>query len=457
MTSVLNLHKIQTITITIKGTAMTNKSNEDLKNHVGKAYMTKEITDAVCEEAYTMLVKSRMRLLFKQPFFGQLALRLELIQADRSWCPTAATDGRKFYYNPAFITELDDKENVFLVAHELGHCMYQHFIRRGDRDPKLFNIAGDYVINNTLDTELVKKGDNYARVIDYVKPYLDHKYDDWTTEEVYDDLLEQQQNGGKPEDNGELIDVHIDMSGGGDSGEDGGDGVEVEGSGAGRPKPYTEEQAGELANELDDAIFQAAATAGADNVPKDIARMIRKLTEPKMDWREILRAQVESSIRSNFTFMRPNRKGWHMSAILPAMDRDVKVDVALAIDTSGSISQQMLTEFVSEIAGIMDQYDQYRLRIWQFDTQVYGYEEFHSEEGKDIREYEIRGGGGTDFDVNWSFMEKRDIQPDQFVMFTDGQPWQSWGNPDYCDTVFLINPVYGRPTAPFGQTIYFDN
>lgn len=441
---------------------MTQKENEDLAKHQNKPYMTMEITQDVMDRARDTLVKARMSLLFKHPFFGQLALRLTLTPADRSWCPTAATDGRKFYYNPAFIVELDDKENVFLVAHELGHCIYEHFMRRTGRDPKLWNIAGDYIINNTLENEIVR-GNDYARVITYVKPFLDHKYDGWTTEEVYDDLLEQQQNGGKPEEDGDLIDVHIDLEGSGGQGGDDGDGVEVEGQGgdgegdlAKKPGGMSEEEKKQLQNELKDAMIQAAQSAGAGNVPGDMKRMITDLLEPQMDWREIIRAQVESSLKSNFTWLRPNRKGWHMSAVLPGMDRDMMIDVALAIDTSGSISQSMLTDFVSEIAGIMEQYEDYRIRIWQFDTNVYGYDEFTSDDGRDIREYEIKGGGGTDFDVNWTYMKQNEIEPDQFIMFTDGQPWNSWGDPDYCDTVFLIHCRYGKPEAPFGQSVYYD-
>src|SRR6056297_1491990 len=447
---------------------MTQKANEDLKRHEGKEYMTMEITDAVMNQARETLIKARMGLLFKHPFFGQLALRLTLTPADRKWCPTAATDGKKFYYNPAFIANLDDKENVFLVGHELGHCIYEHMIRRGGRDPKLYNIAGDYIINNMLDTEMVQ-GKDYARVITYVKPFLDHKYDGWSSEEVYDDLLEQQQNGGKPEEDGDLIDVHIDMTAGGGDGDGDGDGVEVEGAGAGqgdedgdgkglagKPGPMSEEEQKQLSNEMKDALIQAAQSSGAGKVPGDIKRMIKDLLEPEMDWREIIRAQIESSLKSNFTFMRPNRKGWHMGAVLPGMDRDMMIDIALCIDTSGSISQQMLTEFVSEVAGIMEQYEDYRIRIWQFDTRVYGYDEFTHDDGREITEYEIKGGGGTDFMANWTYMKEKEIEPDQFIVFTAGMPCGSWGDPDYCDTVFLINPVYGKPEAPFGQTVYYE-
>ena len=419
----------------------------------GDTQVAVKIDEETLRKAEKEVVKARIKFLFNHPFFGQLALRLQPVAASPSWCPTAATDGRKLYYNPEFIMNLDSQENVFLLAHELGHCIYEHFMRRGDRDPKLWNIAGDYIINNTLDDEIVKKG-NYARVITYVQPYLDHKYDDWSTEEIYDDLREQSDNGGRPEDAGTLIDVHIDPDGDGD-----GEGDDGEGNGdglAGKPGKMSEEDLKELGNELRDSMIQAAQSAGAGNVPAGIKRMLKDLTEPQMDWREILRARIESSIRSDFTFLRPNRKGWHLNAILPGMNRDFQIKVALAIDTSGSISQDMLREFISEIAGIMEQYEEYSIQIWQFDTGVYGYDEFTSDDGREIRDYEIVGGGGTDFDVNFTYMKENEIEPDQLVIFTDGMPWNSWGDPDYCDTVFLVHTKYGRPTAPFGETVYYD-
>lgn len=412
-----------------------------------------EISADIIAEAHEKLITARIKLLFNHPFFGQLALRLTLTPADPNWCPTAATDGRKFYYNPLFVLSLDDEENVFLVAHELGHCVFEHFLRINGRNPKLWNIAGDYMINNILDTEVVKsKKGNYARVITTIKIYLDHKYDGWTTEEVYEDIEKEKKAGGNPEGRGELVDTHIDMSGGsGDpSDEQPGEGL------AGRPSgTIPENERKQLQNDMRDALIQATQTVGAGNVPGDMKRLIQNLTEPKMDWREILRARIESSIKSDYSWMRVSRKGWHMSAILPGMTTDFMVDIVLAIDTSGSISTLMLQDFVSEVAGIMDQYPEYRIRIWQFDTGVYGYEEFTHDDGKELTDYEIKGGGGTKFEANWDFMKERGIEPDQFIMFTDGQPGYSWGDPDYCDTVFLVHTKYGKPVSPFGETVYF--
>ena len=112
---------------------------------------------------------------------------------------------------------------------------------------------------------------------------------------------------------------------------------------------------------------------------------------------------------------------------------------------------------LSETQGIMDQYSDYEIHICCFDTKVYNYDVFTSDDGRNILEYELKGGGGTDFDVVYAYMADNDIQPDQLVMFTDGYPWGSWGNAEYCDTLFVI---HGDPAqriqAPFGVTVHYE-
>ena len=139
------------------------------------------------------------------------------------------------------------------------------------------------------------------------------------------------------------------------------------------------------------------------------------------------------------------------------MLKDEKIDICIAIDASGSIGQSDCTDFLSEVQGIMDAFGAYRIRIWSFDTTVYAYEEFTDEDGRSIEEYQIVGGGGTDFMCNYNFMEQEGIEPDQFIMFTDGEPFGKWGIEDYCDTLFLIKNRYSKPVAPFGQTVYYED
>ena len=104
----------------------------------------------------------------------------------------------------------------------------------------------------------------------------------------------------------------------------------------------------------------------------------------------------------------------------------------------------------------MESYDDYKIQVWSFDTSVYNLQEFNADNMRSITEYEPKGGGGTDFMANWEFMKENEIQPKKFIMFTDGYPFGSWGDPDYCDTVFIIK---GNPKAepPFGiWAIYED-
>ena len=395
------------------------------------------------ELAEKKLIKARLKLLFKHPFFGQMALRMKLVDVtDEGWCNTAATDYRNFYYNSKFIEKIDDDEAVFLVGHELGHCIFEHFLRRDKREKDIWNMAGDYVIN------LMLKREHIGRVITTVPILIDDKYKDKTAEEVYDDLIKN--NSPKKQ----TLDVHLEFSDGEDDKDGKNDGDKDGKSGKGKIPTLKESDKKALSDEIRQAVLQAAVSAG--NIPGEIKRLVSQLTESKMNWREHLRATIESTLKTDFSWMRPNRKGWHIGAILPGMTPGEDIEVSVGIDTSGSISTKMLQDFLGEVKGIMDQYESYTIRVWQFDTRVYGYETFTHDDGKDIASYNIKGGGGTDFMANWEFMKLNGIEPKQFVMFTDMCPYGSWGDQHYCDTLFV---AHGTKTikAPFGTTVYYDD
>jgi predicted metal-dependent peptidase len=382
------------------------------------------------------ITQSRVRLLLTKPFFGTLATRLRLSEVDH--IPTAGTDGRKFYFNREFINRLDDKELDFLVGHEVLHCVFDHMEARGDRDPQLYNVAADFNINMTLVEQ------NIGTVIGKDKlnggeACLDWKYRGMNSYEIYDQLVQEGAGGNS-------MDYHFEL-GDGDAGE-GDDGNK-------KVRGMTEAERKALTDEIKQAVLNAAQQAGGE-VPENIKRMIADLVAPKMDWREVLRTTLESSIKHDFTFMRPSKRSGEV--IFPGMNRDEELNVAVALDTSGSISPDMLRDFLSEVQGIMGQYSSYKITLFQFDTSVYGCEVFTADDGRDLKDYTIQGGGGTDFDAVYAFMERNDIHPDQLVMFTDGYPWGSWGNADYCDTLFVVHgdPQH-RIQSPFGVTIHYDN
>jgi predicted metal-dependent peptidase len=243
---------------------------------------------------------------------------------------------------------------------------------------------------------------------------------------------------------GDTLDEHLEESKPGDEGKDGK---------GGKPS-LSKEDIKAIKDEIKEAMIQAAQAAGAGKVPAGIMRMIKDLTEPKMDWREVLRMNIQSIIRNDYSFQRPNRKSQHSGAVLPGMKNDETVEVAIAIDMSGSIGDADAKIFLSEVKGIMDQYADYKIDLWTFDTEVYGHVQISQDNDHELMEYQPQGGGGTDFEVNWEFMKDNDINPKKFVMFTDGYPCGGWGDEDYCDTLFIVKG--GNNEAPFGQTVLYD-
>lgn len=410
----------------------------------------KDITDselaAMKKDVVDKIIVARLGLLLKQPFFGNIATRLRVEAADE-WCPTAATDGRHLFYNTQFFNAMTTKEIEFVIAHEIYHCIYGHVgeFRRLDRaDPNLANIAQDYVINN----HLVR--DKIGMKPKIINCFQDNKYLGWSSEEVYEDLYK---NAKKIDISslGELLDEHIDWS-------SGSDGKDANGNNIRKPGySLSEEELEQIKDEIKEAMIQAAQVAGAGNVPGGIDRLIKELTEPKMNWRELLRQQIQSTIRNDFTFARPNRKGWHTGAILPGMNFDTTIDIVISLDMSGSIGNDQAKDFLSEIKGIMDEFKDYNIKIWCFDTRVYNEADFTADGGESLEDYKIKGGGGTDFDCNWKYMKDNSIEPKKFIMFTDGYPFSSWGDPDYCETIFII---HGHPNknleAPFGMTAHYE-
>ena len=420
-------------------TTANKKESDKFKNLLGA-------TDPKLDrEVREILITARVGLLLRASFFGNLATRLKLVNADE-WCPTAATDGRNFYYNTRFIKMLKPKEVEFLFGHEVLHCVYDHFGRRGDRDPQLFNIANDYCVNADL------KKHRVGEFITSVPCLYDPKYQDMSSEEIYDILYENAEKI----DIGSLIDKMLDehLDGEGDNEGSGKDG-DKEGNGKGRPK-YSVEEKQKIRDEIKEAVLAAAAASdGAGNLPAGVKRIIQDMTAPKMNWRELIRMQLESTIKSDYTWLRSSRRGWHMDAVMPGMKLEPMIDIAISIDASGSMGEAILKDVLGEVAGIMEQFPNYRIHVVSFDTEVYNPQQFDSDNLEDITEYEVMGGGGTDFDCVFNYFKANEIEPKRHIMFTDGYPCGSWGDEQYCDTVFIM---HGTTTIvpPFGQFAYYE-
>jgi len=366
------------------------------------------------------------------------------------WCPTAATDGKYLYYNAKFVNMLSISKLVFLIAHEVLHNVYDHMGRRGDRHPRLWNIANDFCVNGDL-----VEG-NVGAMIDEFPICHDWQYRGKISEEIYDELYEKAKE--ELDQMGlELLDVHLDPGDGEGQGAKGGDKNDDPTKG---PVTMSEEERKDLKTEIKEAVLSSAKANGAGNVPNGVKKIINDLTNPKMAWNELLDGQIKSYIKNDFTFSRPNRKGIDEGVYLPGLDTQEEIDVTCMIDTSGSIMDSMLRDFLSEVKGIMLAFTNFKLNVACFDTECYEMKTFTPFNIDEIDDFELEGGGGTEFDCFFDKMKEDDHTPNKLVVFTDGYPWGSWGDETYCDTIWVVHGGgWGgshTPEAPWGTNIKYD-
>lgn len=394
------------------------------------------------------MVVARIGMLMKLPFWGNLVTRLRLVEVDD--IPTAATDGRRILYNANFVNSLTDRNLIFLMTHELLHVVFDHLPRWGSRDKMLANIAADFVVNQVLVDN--KVGDHIgnhitksilaskdSEAIKAIGTLYDARYRGWTFEQVYDDLQDIADTiKEKCGSNYIGIDEHIDGEG--------------EGEGT-KATTISAEEMQAIRDEWREAVLNAAQSSGAGSVPGEIQRLIGELTEPKMDWRQLLTQTIESQIKSDTTFIRPGRRSFSSDFIFPSRTKDPCVNVTLGLDMSGSIGPVEIREFFSEVIGIVAQYASFNIDIFCWDTKVYNFQSFTEDNVHDIMEYQPMGGGGTDLTHVFEYFVENDIQPKQLCIFTDGEIG-GWGDPNYCETLFIIKNR-NQIEAPYGTTVEY--
>lgn len=394
----------------------------------------------------TKIKQAKIKLLFGQPFFGTLIMHLPLKDAtDAGWCPTAAVDGRNIYYNRNFFADLDVEEIQFVLCHEVLHVAFDHFGRRNHRDPSWWNMANDYVINGALvrdkigkmPTKRVDVKDENGKGAQRVGLY-EEKYVGWTSEAVYDDLEKRKVKKEM------TLDVHLEMGKDGDG--KSGDGTSIK---------VSSEDLKAIREEIKGKVLQAA-NAAAGKLPASLRRMIDDLIEPKVNWRDLLKQSIQSCITDDFTWMRPNRRHMYSGIFMPVLDKDETIELEIAIDTSGSISEAMVKDFLSEVYGIMDMYHDFKIGVLTFDTQVYNHQIFTKDSQDGLLQYEIMGGGGTDFGCFWEYWKQELIEPKMACIFTDGFTYGSWGPENFADTLWIItegSKTHVKP--PFGRWAYY--
>lgn len=412
----------------------------------------------------TKLAAARTRLILDKPFLGALALRLPIKAADPEWCPTTATDARAFFYNPDYIAGLSLEETQFVLAHDALHCALSHFARRQHRVRRKWDLACDHAVNPLLiDDGLTPPPDALHNprfkglTAEEIYPLLEEEDDAETLDRhVYD---EDNQRGGRGSG---LSERDLDRSERGDQpqpqpegeGEGGGnqpqpgEGTSQHHEGAApQPNPLSPDEQTDLAVQWHQRLAGAAQQAmHHGKLGGELARLIDRLLQPQVPWRQLLARFMSATARDDFSYSRPSRREGDF--IRPAL-RSHQLELLVAVDTSGSIKDGEMGEFIAEIDALKGQV---RARItllgcdaclcpgspWTFEP----WEEFR-------RPAELMGGGGTDFRPVFDWVARAGLAPDLLVYFTDAQGEFPPAEPPY-PVVWLVK---GQARVPWGQRI----
>ena len=403
------------------------------------------------EQIETKLAAARTKLILDKPFLGALVMRLPMEAADPDWCPATATDARKFYYNPEFIDQLSLDETQFMLAHEALHCALSHFARRQHRTKLHWDMACDYAINPLLIGDGLKAppGSLYlpqfeGMTAEEIYPCLDDKDDDEPLDNhVYDKDNTQATGSGKsekepsPEDN--------DKASGNES--DDKDKKQGGSGNAAQPPPLTPDEAETLNIQWQQRMAGAAQQAmQAGKLDGAMARMVDHLLQPQLPWRLLLARYMTAIARDDFSYMRPSRREGEF--ILPSL-RSNQLELVVALDTSGSIQDQEMGEFLAEINALKGQM-RARVTLLACDSTIaeeapWVYEPW---EEFDLPE-SITGGGGTSFEPVFEWIADKGMAPDLLVYFTDARGAFPQREPDY-PVIWLVK---GKDKTPWGQRI----
>jgi predicted metal-dependent peptidase len=405
------------------------------------------------KEIKDSLEAARIDLLLNYPFYGMLAYRMPIIEVKS--IPTLATDYKRIFYNPDYVKTLTPGQLVFALAHELGHCTHGHLLRVEERNPKLWNIAGDFEINYDLSHERITRSDgsSYVGVGSRHPSWLyDDRFASKPAEEIYD-ILENENNWQQMA----TQDHHLSPSDlAGDTDGDNEDILGEEVDSLPEIPPMSKEEQEQARSEFVQAVFDVASSIPG-SISGKIQRRINELRNPRKDWRSIIRSTIESAYKPNKTWINPHRRSWSQGYVTPGPAPEKAIDIAIAIDTSGSVSREMLTCFLSEVHGMMKQFRTFKIQVWSFDHRVYhnSYLEFTESNGVTVEDFDPIGGGGTNFGANWEYMKKNKIRPDRFIMFTDGYCSFDGCDADLVDTVWVIYDN-NHFSAPFGTSAFFN-
>ena len=362
----------------------------------------------------TLLARSQWRMVADRGKNGMSFCAsglFEMPHVEDNSIPTMATDGTKVLYNKDFVLSIQEPEIDFTRLHELFHKIMKHHLRIGNRNPTIWNFACDFVINPKV-AELSYHGQhgNKSHVITMPKGGLyDPKYKGKTEEWVYNDL----------EKNYDVVEI-----GGGSyklSPKDGkGDDIMPQGWGEFKPSTKsTEEQAIE-SQEIDQQIMSNASLLrdiGQDS-PSFVKDLLDKIKQSKVEWQDVLRRFIGGDNSEDYSFRRVHRKTYHSYGMFAPSSEKIGVgDIVVACDTSGSVSDEELSQFLSEIRAISEDMHPTSVTVISCDSRIRHIERY--EKGEEIKDLNSSGRGGTCVQPVFRYLEDENVQFDTLVYFSD--------------------------------------
>ena len=372
------------------------------------------MSDADIKRIDRLLAKARTALVLEHPFIGNVALNMPFVP-DHS-IRTAMTNGKEIRYNPRFMDSMGDEERKFVVAHECFHPMLEHNFRRGERQHKRWNKAGDYVINQLLTDEGIGKMPQFG----LLNPQL-YKAGNGSTDGIYNLLPDEPDDG---------------------SGGDGTEAMDDCADGGGSPAEQAQQAA-----EWKVRVAQAAQAAKMmGKMSAGLERLVGEVLAPKVDWRDVLRKFVEKCRSDQRSFARPNRRFLSQGLYLPSVSGEALGEIAIAVDCSGSIDDKILAQFAGEINAIKEDGNPTRIHVVYFDSEVSHYEKYERDDTLNIRAH---GGGGTAFSPVFEYFAEHDIEPVACIFLTDLCCDDFGDVPQY--PVLWVSTDEG--TAPFGEVV----
>jgi predicted metal-dependent peptidase len=374
---------------------------------------------------------ARTNLVIDHPFFGVLALRLGIVE-DNSM-PTMWTDGEVIGFNDSFVRALTMAQLMACVAHEVLHDVLGHQWRRDGRDPERWNHAADFAINPIVVASKTA-GSGGLQLELPAGCLLDPQYAGKSAEWIYAHLKSNGGGGGKGKP--------------GKAGAAGdGKGTCCDGVRDAKDTSPSEQEWHTMANEAANAARQAG------KLPGGLEQFIEGLNEAKINWRDVLRRFVQENVlRNDYTWRRPNSRYAALDIYLPSSYSEATPPIAVAFDTSGSISDAELKAFISELQSIIDEVKPEIVYSIQCDAQVTA-EHVEYTEGDMLGKVKIHGRGGTRFEPVFDYIDAHDLRPACLVYLTDLEGSFPAVHPDYPTLWVSVN----KGKAPFGETIHLDD